>query len=78
MAVNNGEEIRGLKPAGLAGKTPDTLVYSNYSKLGEHLRQVTPPELQCSVFCGGRRCKYDSYDVWSQKQMAIDGIYSHW
>ena len=40
--------------------------------------QVAPPELQCSVFCGGRRCRYDSSDVWKAEDMAIDGIFSHW
>ena len=28
--------------------------------VGESLRLNTPNEMQCSMFCGGRRCKYES------------------
>ncbi|KAF2351426.1 Protein-tyrosine phosphatase-like [Trinorchestia longiramus] len=39
---------------------------------------VTPPTLQCSVFCGGSRCRYENADAWPPQDQAIDGIYSHW
>ncbi|XP_042238187.1 protein tyrosine phosphatase domain-containing protein 1-like isoform X2 [Homarus americanus] len=67
-----------LKPAGLSQNKREIAVYSNYSRLSEHFRQVTPTELQCSVFCGGRRCKYENGDAWNSDDMAIPGIYSHW
>ena len=33
---------------------------------------------RCSVFCGGRRCKYESDTAWKKDDLAIEGIYSHW
>jgi protein tyrosine phosphatase domain-containing protein 1 len=30
------------------------------------------------MFCGGRRCKYESSSGWKKEDLAIDGIYSHW
>ena len=33
---------------------------------------------RCSVFCGGRRCKYESDTAWKKEDLAIEGIYSHW
>lgn len=51
---------------------------AKYNKLSEKLRQMTPDDLQCSMFCGGKRCKYDSATAWEEKDMAIQGLYSHW
>ena len=47
-------------------------------KVGESLRRNAPKEMQCSMFCGGRRCKYEQGSSWKKEDMAIDGIYSHW
>ena len=30
------------------------------------------------MFCGGRRCKYESSSNWKGEDVAIEGIYSHW
>jgi hypothetical protein len=32
----------------------------------------------CSMFCGGKNCKYESAAKWSKEQQAIDGLYSNW
>ena len=78
MAADS-ERAPGLQPAALSGPVKQVdLVQSNYTKIGEHLRQYTPLEVQCQVFCGGRRCKYDSYNRWNDNDMAINGIFSHW
>ncbi len=45
---------------------------------GESLRHTVPGEMQCSMFCGGRRCKYESASHWKPDQMALKGIFSHW
>ncbi|XP_069942063.1 protein tyrosine phosphatase domain-containing protein 1-like [Cherax quadricarinatus] len=74
----SGAEVEGLRPAGLSLNKRETVVHSNYSRISEHFRQVTPTELQCSVFCGGKRCRYDNGDSWGAEDMAINGIYSHW
>ena len=46
--------------------------------MGESFRRNAPKEMQCSMFCGGRRCKYEQGSSWKKEDMAIDGIYSHW
>ncbi|XP_067133016.1 protein tyrosine phosphatase domain-containing protein 1-like [Centruroides vittatus] len=51
---------------------------ARYSKLSEKFRQNAPSEFQCSVFCGGKKCKYESPKNWSHEDMTINGIYSHW
>ena len=30
------------------------------------------------MFCGGRRCKYESSSNWKKDDVVTDGIYSHW
>jgi Na+/H+ antiporter NhaA len=30
------------------------------------------------MFCGGRRCKYETSSQWKPEDMAVTGIYSHW
>ncbi len=30
------------------------------------------------MFCGGRRCKYESASHWKPDQMALRGVFSHW
>ena len=55
------------------------VIHAKYTKVGEHLRRNTPSEMQCSMFCGGKRCKYEAGPAsWKANDMAIDGIYSHW
>ena len=55
------------------------VIHAKYTKVGEHLRRNTPSEMQCSMFCGGKRCKYEAGPAsWKPNDMAIDGIYSHW
>ena len=46
--------------------------------MGESFRRNAPREMQCSMFCGGKRCKYEQGSTWKKDDMAIDGIYSHW
>ena len=49
-----------------------------YSNVSESLRYVTSGSIQCSMFCGGRHCKYESSAKWSDAEMAIKGLYSSW
>ena len=41
---------------------------------GESIRRNTPNEVQCSMFCGGRRCKYESGNSWTKQDMALQVI----
>ncbi|XP_047035575.1 protein tyrosine phosphatase domain-containing protein 1-like [Helicoverpa zea] len=45
-----------------------------YSVVGEKLRVGTPRALQCALFCGGPRCRYEV----PQPGTAIQGLYSDW
>ncbi|KAH9415367.1 Protein tyrosine phosphatase domain-containing protein 1 [Dermatophagoides pteronyssinus] len=49
-----------------------------HNKLAELLRRSTSNQLQCSMFCGGRRCKYDNPDGWPIEDRALEPLYSHW
>ncbi|XP_023322024.1 protein tyrosine phosphatase domain-containing protein 1 isoform X3 [Eurytemora carolleeae] len=73
------DPVHSLVPAGLV-KATDTIgiVLPKYSTIGESIRRNTPNEVQCSMFCGGRRCKYESGNSWTKQDMALQGIYSSW
>ena len=77
---SNGDGLDDLVPAALIGARDGLpVIHANYTKVGEHLRRNAPPEMQCSMFCGGKRCKYEAGPAsWKPEDMAIDGIYSHW
>lgn len=64
--------------AGTNGTNEPIALTSNYNKLSESIRRHAPPQLQCSVFCGGRRCKYESPNYWSSEKCTINGIFSTW
>ena len=49
-----------------------------YSLFGERIRHVAPNYLQCSMFCGGKQCKYDNPSKFKENEMAIVGLYSSW
>ena len=49
-----------------------------YSKVSESLRYFTSGSVQCSMFCGGRQCKYEGQAKWSDSEMVIKGLYSSW
>jgi hypothetical protein len=56
------------------GKLPS----GKYNKFSEHARRMISGEPQCSMFCGGAKCKYCTTHHWKPEQMAIKGIYSEW
>ena len=66
-----------LVPAGLmtARDAHGPAVDPKYTAVGEHLRQNVPHEMQCSMFCGGRKCKYEVPDSWRREDMAVHGIF---
>ena len=47
------------------------MISPKYTKVGESFRKNVPHEMQCSMFCGGKRCKYEIPDNWKKEQMAI-------
>ncbi|XP_056429009.1 protein tyrosine phosphatase domain-containing protein 1-like isoform X2 [Hyla sarda] len=50
----------------------------SYSQTRERLVQVVPPDLICSLTCGGRDCRYEGPEDWTVDQQAIRGLYSSW
>jgi len=72
-----GSGVRGQNGAAAAvgGVAP---VAPIYTRAGESLRANVPGDVQCSMFCGGRKCKYESSTYWKPDQMALPGIFSHW
>jgi len=51
---------------------------ATYTKFGEKIRHVIPAQVQCSVACGGKNCKWENPSRWSANQQAINGVYSSW
>ncbi|UYV76444.1 PTPDC1 [Cordylochernes scorpioides] len=51
---------------------------ARYSLLSEKIRQSASGDLQCSVFCGGKKCRYETPGSWSPGDQAVPGVYSHW
>lgn len=49
-----------------------------YSRFSESLRHAAPGALQCSMFCGGKQCKYENPSKFKPEEMAINGLYSSW
>ena len=50
----------------------------SYSRVSEKLRRISSGSLQCSLFCGGQRCKYENAGRWGEKDRALRGLFSHW
>ncbi|KAK0089052.1 hypothetical protein PV325_009415 [Microctonus aethiopoides] len=71
-------DVSALVPAGLQRGLEITTVQANYNKLSENLRKITPIAIQCAIFCGGSKCKYENSKAWPPVHMAIEEIFSHW
>ncbi|OAD61090.1 Protein tyrosine phosphatase domain-containing protein 1 [Eufriesea mexicana] len=72
-------DVSSLVPAGLqAGQVDMCEVQAGYNKFSENLRKFTPQAIQCAIFCGGSRCKYENSKAWPPVHMAIQNIFSHW
>jgi len=62
----------------LSAESPKRDAGPKYSRISEHFRHVTPGALQCSMFCGGKQCKYENPAKMKSEEMAINGLYSSW
>lgn len=62
----------------LSSELPKKDAGPKYSRISEHFRHVTPGVIQCSMFCGGNKCKYENPSRMKTEQMAINGLYSSW
>ena len=54
---------------------------SKYGFIAESLRQSFPEAKTCSMFCGGKKCKYcdpEASPIWNKDQKVIEGLYSNW
>ena len=50
----------------------------SYSRVSDKLRRLSAGSFQCSVFCGGVRCKYERAERWRDEDKALKGLFSHW
>ncbi|KAM9313404.1 protein tyrosine phosphatase domain-containing protein 1-like [Gastrophryne carolinensis] len=50
----------------------------SYSQTRERIVRAVPPDIICSLTCGGRECRYEGPEVWTVEQQAIQGLYSSW
>ncbi|UXI19933.1 RNA polymerase II-associated protein 3-like [Sarcoptes scabiei] len=79
---NVAEQLPPVSPTTSASngivKDKDKYTSKKYKKFTELIRRSTSTQLQCSMFCGGRKCKYESGSHWESKDKAIDPLYSHW
>ncbi|XP_025267437.1 protein tyrosine phosphatase domain-containing protein 1 isoform X1 [Camponotus floridanus] len=71
-------DVSSLVPAGLQRQTDGCVIQAGYNKFSENLRKFTPQAIQCAIFCGGSRCKYENPKAWPPVHMAIHNIFSHW
>ncbi|XP_026666795.1 protein tyrosine phosphatase domain-containing protein 1-like isoform X5 [Ceratina calcarata] len=72
-------DVSSLVPAGFQSNHIDLCeVQAGYNKFSENLRKLTPQAIQCAIFCGGSRCKYENPKAWPPVHMAIQNIFSHW
>ena len=64
----------------LLNATPRPIVTATptYSLVSEKLRRVSAGSLQCSLFCGDQRCKYEVPHRWKEEEKALKGLFSHW
>lgn len=51
---------------------------AKYGALSESIRSSMAEARMCSMFCGGKSCKYESATKWKTEQQAITGLYSNW
>ncbi|OWF39512.1 Protein tyrosine phosphatase domain-containing protein 1 [Mizuhopecten yessoensis] len=56
------------------GKDPK----AGYNKFTEQARGMISQEKICALFCGGKKCKYCSPDLWPKEKMVIKGLFSSW
>ncbi|ESO97104.1 hypothetical protein LOTGIDRAFT_174629 [Lottia gigantea] len=59
-------------------KIKDSKPSAKGGRLTDRARRIVKHDNVCSVFCGGKKCKYCCPDNWSKEQMAVDGLFSHW
>ncbi len=78
MADKKGEVKWLASPQAQEWQEIQPAVDPKYSKMGERIRHITPSAFQCSMFCGGKQCKYDNPAKWKEEDMAIRGLYSSW
>ena len=72
-------QIKWIEPSIVSSSEEnDKSIEPRYSRLGERIRNVTPTNLQCSMFCGGKQCKYCNSTKFKTDEMAIKGLFSSW
>lgn len=72
-------DVTSLVPAGLQpAQSKGNEIPPGYNIVSENFRKYTPSCVQCAIFCGGSKCKYENHKAWPSVHMAIPHIFSHW
>lgn len=62
----DADDVQGVSPS------------AKYSVVSDKIRGKMSEERMCSMFCGGKKCKYELATGWREDQMIIKGLFSQW
>ncbi|KAG8187727.1 hypothetical protein JTE90_015597 [Oedothorax gibbosus] len=74
-------DLADLKPVKFSGSHSlalGTLPQVQYGLFSEKLRQNASKGFHCSVFCSGRKCRYEGTAFWNKDDMPVMGTFSTW
>ncbi|CAL1293855.1 unnamed protein product [Larinioides sclopetarius] len=74
----NLADLKPVKFSGSQSLALGTLPSVQYGIVQEKLRQSSSKAFHCSVFCPGKRCRYEGAAFWQKEEMPIMGIFSTW
>ncbi|GBN90073.1 Protein tyrosine phosphatase domain-containing protein 1 [Araneus ventricosus] len=74
----NLADLKPVKFSGSQSLALGTLPSVQYGIVQEKLRQSSSKAFHCSVFCPGKRCRYEGAAFWQKEDMPIMGIFSTW
>ncbi|GIY03409.1 protein tyrosine phosphatase domain-containing protein 1 [Caerostris darwini] len=74
----NLADLKPVKFSGSQSLALGTLPSVQYGIVQEKLRQSSSKNFHCSVFCPGKRCRYEGAAFWQKEDMPVMGIFSTW
>ncbi|GFS54573.1 protein tyrosine phosphatase domain-containing protein 1 [Trichonephila inaurata madagascariensis] len=74
----NLADLKPVKFSGSHSLSLGTLPSVQYGIVQEKLRQSSSKTFHCSVFCPGKRCRYEGAAFWQKEDMPVMGLFSTW
>ena len=79
MAEAMEDETSRLQSPSTRDTLEPTPAAPTYSRISDKIRRAASGNVSCRLFCGGKRCKYEStVDRMNELEHAIPGLYSSW